>query len=146
MSSEELLSRILKLLQGAIRVSGATQIQVDAKIGRRRGYLSHVFQRRVDLKLVDMLRILDAISLDSGQFFTPLVTGQPNPKLTPDDLMSLLAGGLDTRHAAPQLAPPPATVPDDAQLEAMVRDTVRQLLREMDGQEAKPGDEQLALG
>lgn len=69
MNAEELLTRSLKLLQGSIRASSLTQTEIDEKIGRRRGYLSHVFQRRVDLKLVDLLSALAVLGIPPGVFF-----------------------------------------------------------------------------
>jgi hypothetical protein len=129
MDTEQLLSRLLRLLQGAIRVSGATQIEIDEKIGRRRGYLSHVFQRRVDLKLVDMLKVIAALELDPGQFFSPLVTGQQARRLTTEDLMSLLAGSFESASPTPRR--PQASQGED-ELESLVRDAVRRILREGD--------------
>lgn len=50
-----------------------TQTDVDGKIGRRRGYLSHVFQRRVDLKVVDLLQALKVLGIEPGRFFAAVV-------------------------------------------------------------------------
>lgn len=70
MRADERLQKVLRLLQGAIRAAGFTQTEIDEKIGRRRGYLSHVFQRRVDLKLADLLRVLDVLQVSPAAFFS----------------------------------------------------------------------------
>ena len=91
MKVEDRLGRILKLLQGSIRAAGFTQTEVDERIGRRRGYLSHVFQRRVDLKLVDLLRALDVLQVDPGRFFSAALGGRRSERsATLEDLMSLV--------------------------------------------------------
>jgi hypothetical protein len=65
--------RVLAILRAAIRASGRTQIQLDAAIGRRRGYLSHVFQHRVELKLRDILKVLRSLRLDPSLVLGSLV-------------------------------------------------------------------------
>ena len=76
MDAESRLERLLRLLQGAIRAAGLTQSEVDGRIGRRRGYLSHVFQRRVDLRLIDLLRTLEVLGLEPGRFFRALFSAR----------------------------------------------------------------------
>ncbi|HRC84162.1 MAG TPA: hypothetical protein PK413_00980 [Thermoanaerobaculia bacterium] len=68
-TAEERLTTVLRLFQGSIRAAGRTQTEVDELIGRRRGYLSHVFQRRVDLKLIDLLQGLAVLNVDPHRFF-----------------------------------------------------------------------------
>lgn len=87
---EEKLSKVLKLLQGSIRAAGYTQTQVDEAIGRRRGYLSHVFQRRVDLKLVDLLRALDVLQVDPTRFFRACLDGHQEERRSLEELMNLV--------------------------------------------------------
>lgn len=70
----ELLDHTLSLLQRSIRASGLTQLEVDRRIGRRRGFLSHVFQRKVDIKAVDLLRTLSVLGLEPRSFFRQLAT------------------------------------------------------------------------
>jgi hypothetical protein len=112
-SAEELLARSLKLLQGAIRASGFTQTEIDDRIGRRRGYLSHVFQRRVDLKVIDLLRALAALRIEPSRFFEAVASGGG------DSMLQLVAGGL---------AEPPSSTAAAAP-ETSLEDRVRQALR-----------------
>jgi hypothetical protein len=65
--------RVLTILRAAIRASGRSQIQLDAAIGRRRGYLSHVFQHRVELKLRDVLKVLRTLRFDPSLVLGSLV-------------------------------------------------------------------------
>ena len=122
-SAEELLARSLKLLQGAIRASGLTQTEVDGKIRRRRGFLSHVFQRRVDLKLVDLLRALEILGIEPRQFFQVVIQGRSG---TGPDVMHLLA---DRLKPAPEGA---SVEPVESALQDQVRQAVREILAETD--------------
>lgn len=91
MVADEHLTRILRLLQGAIRAAGHTQTEVDEKIGRRRGYLSHVFQRRVDLKLHDLLRALQVLEVEPRAFFHAAFSGRGGEQPALEDLMHLVS-------------------------------------------------------
>lgn len=135
-NSEELLPRCLKLLQGAIRASGLTQTEVDGRIGRRRGYLSHVFQRRVDLKVVDLLRTLQVLGISPSRFFESVPRAASTASA---GVLHLLAERL-AQEPAPAAAPEPsspetlqATVDpaDEALLEERVRTVLRSLLMQL---------------
>jgi hypothetical protein len=114
--------RILAILRAAIRASGRTQVAVDQAIGRRRGYLSHVFQRRVEIKLRDVLKVLRILGLDPSLVLGPLVLKTPGPvaraeaeepagdeaveePLPRGEMESLIAAILDA-------SPPPEAPPD----------------------------------
>lgn len=128
MSTEDLLGRSLKLLQGAIRASDYTQTDIDERIGRRRGYLSHVFQRRVDLKLVDLLRALEVLGIDARRFFVAVVEGRTGGG---SGVLTIIAGKPPDLPAAP---PTPAAAPQpvDPALEERVRSVVRRLLPQLE--------------
>jgi len=141
MNVENRLGKILKLLQGSIRAAGFTQTEVDERIGRRRGYLSHVFQRRVDLKLVDLLRALEVLQVDSGRFFNAAMGGRTESRAAIEDLVTLVASLRDgvssspsfwaaSVPAAPRSAPEQAQ--DDERLMERVRTAVRSILAEGD--------------
>lgn len=127
MSTEELLSRCLKLLQGAIRASGHTQTEVDGLIQRRRGFLSHVFQRRVDLKLIDLLRALDVLGIEPRQFFRAVVTSSGSGG---EDLVRMLADRLGRQEDSGAAGAGRDEPPVDPVLEAQVRRAVRAILAE----------------
>lgn len=129
------MTRSLKLLQGAIRASEFTQTDVDERIGRRRGYLSHVFQRRVDLKLIDLLRVLEVLRVSPNRFFAAVASeGRPNGS----GVLQLIAGQL-AAEAPAAVTSTPAAPRDDAALEVRVRKALRSILSQL-------GQEQSATG
>ena len=125
MRAEDLLTRSLKLLQGAIRASGFTQTDVDEQIGRRRGYLSHVFQRRVDLKLIDLLRVLEVLEVPPERFFAAATSEQATSS---SGVLQLIADQLEAEVRRPRPAYPAAAEP---KLEDRVRKALRSILSQM---------------
>lgn len=128
MRSDELLARALKLLQGSIRASELTQTEIDERIGRRRGYLSHVFQRRVDLKLVDLLKALHVLGIHPGIFFAA-VTDSSGTGLI--ELLRETDPGGGPPRGAPAAAPGPAGGSKDSAFEERVRLALRRIVREL---------------
>jgi hypothetical protein len=133
MDVESRLGRLLRLLQGSIRAAGLTQTEVDGRIGRRRGYLSHVFQRRVDLKLVDLLSALEVLQIDAGRFFRAAFCSREDERAPVEDLMQLVSELRPTWPPAPREPTDvhPLTVLDeDSRLLERVREVVRTILDE----------------
>lgn len=140
MFMDDRLGRVLKLLQGSIRAAGFTQTMVDERIGRRRGYLSHVFQRRVDLKLVDLLKVLEVLEIDPSRFFAAALgnrqDGARDSHSAPvENVMRLVAepvsGLLNRRGMVPPLRTNPAPEEGlDDQLLERVRRAVQSVLAE----------------
>ena len=110
MNAQEHLARVLRLLQGTIRAAGHTQTEVDERIGRRRGYLSHVFQRRVDLKLHDLLRVLEVLKVEPAAFFSPALAGRGGEHPQLEELMQLVSEATP-RGPMPPPSPPPSAAP-----------------------------------
>jgi hypothetical protein len=131
MDVDERLGRLLRLLQGSIRAAGHTQTEVDGRIGRRRGYLSHVFQRRVDLKLIDLLRALQVLQVDPARFFRAAFAARSDERAPVDDLMQLVSelrvGWPETARSLPAEE---AARDDDRELLERVREAVRTILDE----------------
>jgi transcriptional regulator with XRE-family HTH domain len=125
---EERLQVLLRLFQGSIRAAGLSQTEVDERIGRRRGYLSHVFQGRVDLKLIDLLNALEALGVDPNRFFQ-LAFGQAATSASPS---AVLIECFATPRPAPTAARRPGE-PLDPRLLDHVRSAVRVVLAEMLG-------------
>jgi transcriptional regulator with XRE-family HTH domain len=123
---EERLQLLLRLFQSSIRAAGLSQTEVDERIGRRRGYLSHVFQGRVDLKLIDLLNALDALGVDPARFFQ-LAFAQAAPSSSPSS--GLLECFAAARPASPALSR--SDEPVDPRLLDPVRAAVRAVLGEM---------------
>lgn len=120
------------MLQGAIRASGRTQTDIDDRIGRRRGYLSHVFQRRVDLKLIDLLRALAVLEIEPRRFFAAVAAASSGAS---SGVLQLLADRMDWEAARAIATPaavsrvaPPAT---EAALEERVKRALRSILAQM---------------
>jgi hypothetical protein len=131
MNAEEQLSKLLRLLQGSIRAGGFTQTEVDERIGRRRGYLSHVFQRRVDLKVVDLLHALAVLGLAPGRFFDAALGSRPESRTSLEDLMQLVAHRREGEgEAGDGGRPAPGAEPPGPELMARVRVAVRSILTE----------------
>lgn len=135
MNVDDRLGRILKLLQGSIRAAGFTQTEVDERIGRRRGYLSHVFQRRVDLKLIDLLRALGALQVEPGKFFLAALGDTATPRNPLEDLVSLVSQ-IRTQINVPAAGDAPAVQSsinredEERMLLEKVRSAVRRILAE----------------
>jgi hypothetical protein len=121
-ATDDLVSRCLQLLQGAIRASGQTQTEVDERIGRRKGYLSHVFQRRVDLKVIDLLLALEVLDIDPRRFFLAVTQSTKGSS----GVLELLAGRLEEEQQ--QAKAPARAAAGDAVLEERVRRTLRSIL------------------
>ncbi len=139
MDAEEHLARILRLLQGSIRAAGYTQTEVDERIGRRRGYLSHVFQRRVDLKLHDLLRALEMLEIDPSAFFHAALSGRGGEHPALEDLMQLVTNSKQRGLPSPAATQPPGATAEDPRLVERVRAIVRDLLTSSpEAGEAKP--------
>jgi hypothetical protein len=123
------------LLQGAIRASGFTQTDIDDRIGRRRGYLSHVFQRRVDLKLIDLLRALELLEIEPRRFFAAVTAGATGGS---SGVLQLLAERLDWEAARAEQAEAPEAA-GDAALEERVKKALRSILSQMGERGVKTG-------
>jgi hypothetical protein len=137
MEPEGSLVKLLYLLRAAIRAAGRTQTEVDARIGRRRGYLSHVFQRRVDLKLRDLLGALDMVEVDSGRFFQAAFARRSDDQPAIEELIEILAGRRSGRAPANACAAAPEGSPEHANETGMlerVRKMVRAILAEWPGE------------
>lgn len=95
------------------------------RIGRRRGYLSHVFQRRVDLKVEDLMLALEVLGIDAARFFETVSETQTTGS---SGMLRLV-----TQRAQAEPASPPAQASADSQavLEARVRKALRSILGQL---------------
>lgn len=105
-----------------------TQTEVDERIGRRRGYLSHVFQRRVDLKVEDLILALEALGIDPATFFETACEHQSGGNAGTLRLVS--------QRPQPLLANPAPPESDQAILEKRVRKALRSILGQLSSSEA----------
>lgn len=93
------LQRVLSLLRGVIRLSELSQAEVDRRIRRRRGYLSHVFQQVVDLKLKDLLLVLDALDVAPERFFGVALDRAAPAAASASDVLALFQSTRNGRMA-----------------------------------------------
>ncbi len=137
MEDDARLGKLLKLLQGSIRAAGLTQTEVDERIGRRRGYLSHVFQRRVDLKVIDLLRALEVLEIDPARFFAVALGSRPEPRASLDEPL-LLMGSSRLNGPLQRLDERGARSAEADGLVELVQATVRRVLAEVEDSQATP--------
>jgi hypothetical protein len=109
---------------------------VDARIGRRRGYLSHVFQHRVDLKVRDLLGALEVLGVDPRRFFGAVFSRRGEDRAGIEELIDLLAAGRGGRvPSAAGLATAEGSPQHSSETELLdrVREAVRAILAEWPG-------------
>jgi hypothetical protein len=92
--------------------------------------LSHVFQRRVDLKLIDLLKALDALEIDPHRFFEAAFGGRSASWGPLEGLMHLAAGSPSEGSSLWHESGHANGGSDDPQFVARVRQAVRSILTE----------------
>jgi hypothetical protein len=93
MGAGALYQRILKLLRAAVHVRELPLHELDATLGRSRGYLSRIFSGKSTLRLPDFLRLVEVLEIPCQELLGPLVTGsQPQPAgISAEELLERLA-------------------------------------------------------
>ena len=118
--------RITELLKTAIRMSGASNREVERRLGLSAGYLSRLFAGGIELKVKHVLDISDVIQLDPGEFFQLVfpghreLTSPTGKKLL--DLVSRIQG---------QEPPQPAAPLTSQQIEDLIRGALRKVFAEL---------------
>jgi transcriptional regulator with XRE-family HTH domain len=121
--------RVLAMLRDAVRYSNLSNREVERKLGvsANSGYLSRLFAGTRELKLRQILDILDVVGLPPANFFRATFA-------EPDDAPEALRLERILAHAHPE-QPQPASGPVDAplalteqQIEEMMKRTLRKLL------------------
>ena len=73
------VERILALLRNKIRERGFTQLEVQAKLGWGRSYISQLLTGHKNLRVDQVLLILEAIGVASSDFYEELYPKEPEP-------------------------------------------------------------------
>lgn len=103
--------RILKVLKMAIAGRDLSYAQVEAAIGRGHNYLSRIFTGRSELKVMDLLRAVDALGLPADQILGPLILGPSPAPPAPASGAEAEATG-EPEDAAADSADEPASEPE----------------------------------
>jgi len=64
--------RIVQRLRWSVVLSELTQREIETRIGFSKGYLSSLLGGAVEIKLWQLLAILDAVGFEAGDFFAEL--------------------------------------------------------------------------
>jgi hypothetical protein len=129
-NTEDEVKRILAMLRDAVRYSNLSNREVERRleVSANSGYLSRLFAGDRELKLRQVLEILQVVGLPPANFFRAAFS-------TPDDsaeslrLEHILAHSHPASQAAEHPAKPaePATLTEE-QIEEMMKRTLRRLL------------------
>ncbi len=130
--TDDELGRILQLLETAVRISGRSRSQLERDLGLGKSYLSQLLGGRIELKV----RVLFAILKEVG--ISPLVFCQialsPRPEQAPggaprSHVEAMLESADRLGYPSPPAAPKPP-LPDEEELERVVRQAVQEALGE----------------
>src|SRR6202035_1710837 len=125
------VEEVLRLLETAIHVSGISRRQLENRLQMSRGYLTQVFNGRIELKLRHIEVILGEIGLSPVAFFQMAYgepSGAPTGSSTPqvEHLLSAFRT-MGFGNAAPA-TPAAAAAPNQDILRGLVRDAVAEAL------------------
>ncbi len=81
MEQEKEIIRILEAIRQRIRDSPLNQRKIEECSGFSRGYLSQLLNRNLELKVVHLLAILDALGIEPAAFFRDLYPDPRRPGL-----------------------------------------------------------------
>jgi hypothetical protein len=73
--AKERYERILKIVRLAMAGRGLTQGRLEAGIGRGKGYLTRVFGGEAQLRVIDLLNLVETLGLAEAEILGPLVLG-----------------------------------------------------------------------
>ena len=83
------VERLRRLLEQTVRASGRSQRDVERALGVSRGYLTQLFNGRLELRVKHVVLITDELGLGPAEFFraayppAPGEPGQPAPAAVP---------------------------------------------------------------
>lgn len=139
MSDQELeveTERIIHLLKDAVHYSRFSNREVERRMGysSNSGYLSRLFAGTRELKIRQLLQILQTIGMSPSSFFHAAYPEIVDETQEVANLRQVLER-LHPAGAVPESGPQEilAAVPDQEQLERMVREALRRMLIEDEG-------------
>lgn len=130
--SDDEVTRVLAILRDAVRYSNLSNREVERRLGvsANSGYLSRLFAGTRELKLRQILDILDVVGLPPANFFRATYS-------EPDDSSESLRLERILAHAHPEKPRPgapkepkeePQAALTEQQIEEMMKRTLRKLL------------------
>ncbi len=128
--------RLIHLLKDAVHYSRFSNREVERRMGysSNSGYLSRLFAGTRELKIRQLLQILQTIGMSPSSFFHSAYPEIVDETQEVSNLRQVLER-LHPSQAAPEPGSPEAqaAVPDQEQLERMVREALRRMLMEDEG-------------
>jgi hypothetical protein len=121
--------RMSALLKTAIQLSGASNRDVERRLGLSAGYLSRLFSGGIEFKVKHVLDVSEVIELDPAEFFHLALPG--GWELTSPTGRRLLDLVSRIRGAAPRTQSPDPPTIDPQQLQDLMRGAVRELFAEL---------------
>lgn len=129
--------RIIHLLKDAVHYSRFSNREVERRMGysSNSGYLSRLFAGTRELKIRQLLQILQTIGMSPSSFFHaayPEIVDETSEVANLRQVLQRLHPAGEAPETDPQEAL--ATAPDQEQLEQMVREALRRMLIEDESQ------------
>lgn len=123
--------RLLELLRVAMRILGFSNRDVEKSLGLSYGYLSRLFSGSIELKVEHIFQILGVLGLTPAEFFHLAYPRKPS---TPSEASSRMRSILDGfGPVTPEERPPATKNISPEELEKLVSETLKKLLREAKG-------------
>lgn len=107
------VTRITRLLDQTIRVSGMTKNALEKKMGWSAGYLSRLANGSIELRLRHILLLAQAVGISPAEFFH---AAYPRPAVPESELTSFLAA-LSPAAREPGAPAPLSPAPTEQELE-----------------------------
>lgn len=127
---QEETHRLLELLRVAMRILGFTNRDVEKALGLSYGYLSRLFSGSIELKVEHILQILGVLGLTPAEYFHLAYPRKPSP---PSEASNRMRAILDGFGPVTREERPPAGNLSPEEVEKLVSDTLRKMLREAKG-------------
>jgi transcriptional regulator with XRE-family HTH domain len=121
--------RLMSLLRKAMRMLDVKHRDLAKRLGVSPSYLSRLFHGVIDLKVDQLVRIVEALGLQPGEFFRMAFPEDSQP-LTPAAaaLRGLVPEGAVPQSSASSAAPVYVTAEE---VERKIEDTVRRMFAEL---------------
>ena len=127
---QEETHRLLELLRVAMRILGFTNRDVEKSLGLSYGYLSRLFSGSIELKVEHIFQILGVLGLTPAEYFHLAYPRKPSP---PSEASNRIRAILDGFGPVTREERPPAGNLSPEELEQLISETLRKMLRETKG-------------
>jgi len=125
---QEETHRLLELLRVAMRILGFTNRDVEKSLGLSYGYLSRLFSGSIELKVEHIFQILGVLGLAPAEYFHLAYPPKPSP---PSEAFNRMREILDGFGPVTREKRPPAGNLSPEELEQLISETVRKMLRDL---------------